>query len=201
MTVIGNSILSLEPNVVKMNLGVVTQESELQQAQQENAQITEKIIQALLGLGISKENIQTAEFTVFPQYDYVDGKQQFKGYQVAHILSITIDNLPQTGKVIDTAVQNGANRISSITFTVKNKNKYYKQALQTALEDGIAKAQTLSKSMQVILDPIPVKMVEQTTEPAPIPYQKLASSEFATTIEPGQITIEAKLELEFNYYV
>ncbi|MFT8322602.1 MAG: SIMPL domain-containing protein [Bacillus sp. (in: firmicutes)] len=204
MTLFGASILSLEPTVAKLQLGTVTEALELEQAQQENAKIIQQVIQAIMGIGISQENIQTADFTIFPQYDYVDNKQQFKGYQVTHMLSITVEKLEQTGEVIDTAVQNGANRVSSIQFTVLNKDFYYKQALKAALEDAVTKAKLMVKSFPVTLDPIPVNIIEQTTEPTPLPYTTLAKSEFvggvSTTIEPGQISIEAKVEVEFLYY-
>ncbi|MGP7816906.1 SIMPL domain-containing protein [Niallia sp. 01092] len=204
MTLFGNSILSLEPNIAVVQLGVVTMNVELKLAQQENARIIQQVIQSLLQLGIAQKDIQTIDYTIYPQYDYVDGKQQFKGYQVTHMLSVTIENMDQTGEVIDTAVQNGANRVSDIKFTVKNKDIYYKQALKTALEDAISKAKTLAKSMRVNLDPVPVKIIEKSTEPVPRPYKTVASSELvggvSTTIEPGQITIEAKLEAEFYYF-
>ncbi|GGM18756.1 hypothetical protein GCM10011351_00720 [Paraliobacillus quinghaiensis] len=202
INVYGNSQILMIPNISEIQLGVVTEGVELKLAQQENARIIQQIIQSLINLGIIQENIQTVDFTIYPRYDFVDGIQQLKGYQVTHLLSVTIEKLDQTGLVIDTAVLNGANRVSNITFTVKNKDMYYQQALKKALKDSVTKAQTIANTMRLNLDPTPVKISEQIIERPSTPF-RIASSEvvggISTPIQPGQLKIEAKVEVEFQF--
>ncbi len=198
MIVTGISNLSVEPNIAEVQLEVVTEEMELSQAQQGNANIMNQVIQALLQLGIARENIQTATYNINPRYDYVDGTQVFRGYEVTNAITVKIKNVDQTGNVIDTAVQNGINRVSNIQFTVENKNVYYKQALSSALKDAYAKAQTLAETMQTGVAPYPIKIIEKIGE-APITYKAYATMEAATPIEPGQIVISASVEAQFQY--
>ncbi|WP_407272803.1 SIMPL domain-containing protein [Radiobacillus sp. PE A8.2] len=203
MTVYGSGFVSVEPNVARIQLGVVTQDVELETAQQENARIIDNVIQSLQRLSIDQDHIQTADYTIFPQYDYIDGSQKFKGYEVTHLLSITLDNIEQTGKVIDTAVQSGVNKITTITFNVKDREVFYQQALKMAVENATNKAQVIAGTMRVNLDPVPNKLIEQLKEQILQPYQQLASAEVggvSTPIEPGLIEIEARVEAEFNYF-
>ncbi|SEN62660.1 hypothetical protein SAMN05192533_11635 [Mesobacillus persicus] len=203
ITVYGNSRLTVKPSIAEVQLGVEVRNNEVNAAQQENSQRIQQVIQSLVRLGIPQDQIQTVDYQIYPQYDYVDGEQQFRGYQVTHMLMVKSENINQVGLLIDTAVQNGANRISSIRFTVKNLDAYYQQALKLALENSVLKAQTLAKVMNVSLDPIPVEILEQTTTPPPIPYQAMAETGLVagvtTPIEPGQIEVESKLETKFKY--
>ncbi|SEQ91590.1 hypothetical protein SAMN05216232_3694 [Virgibacillus subterraneus] len=198
MTVNGVSNLSVEPNIVEVQLDVVTEGMSLSQVQQENANIMNQVIQALLQLGIARENIQTTAYTINPKYDYVDGTQVFRGYEVTNAITVKIKDIDQAGNVIDVAVQNGINRVSNIQFTVENKDVYYKQALSSALKDAYAKAQTLANTMQIGIAPYPIKITEKISE-APITYKAYATMEASTPIEPGQIVIGATVEAQFHY--
>lgn len=69
ITVTGNGVLEVSPNYVQLQIEVRTEGKDVQQTQAENAQIMNRVIQSLLELNIPRENIQTAAFNIFPQYD------------------------------------------------------------------------------------------------------------------------------------
>ena len=85
---------------------------------------------------------------------------------VINAIAVKTINIEQAGKIIDTAVQNGANQVSNIHFTVANEQAYYQQALSRALENAVAKAQTISRTMQLQLEPQPIKIIEQVRRAA-----------------------------------
>lgn len=200
MTVTGNGSIAVEPDTSQIQLEVLTQNEILSQAQQENADTMNQVIQALLQLGIPEENIQTTGFNIHPMYDYIDGEQVFRGYEVVNTITVQIKEIDQTGVVIDTAVQNGVNRVSNIQFTIENEQIHYRQALSTALINASEKAQTIARTMQLQLDPIPIKIVEILNEP-PVVYKTFAAAESNTTtpISPGQIQINAVVRVKFRY--
>lgn len=172
----------------------------MQQAQQENASIMNRVIQSIMALTIPKENIQTATYTIAPIYDYVDGKQVFKGYEVANAITVKIPDTNLVGVVIDTAVENGANRISSIQFKIDNADAYYQQALSLALHNAQMKANTIAQTMQLSVHPQPIEIVEEN-ESGPVLYKSMAmaDSSMVTPIEQGQITISAAVRVTFQY--
>ncbi|WP_058308982.1 SIMPL domain-containing protein [Gracilibacillus massiliensis] len=201
--VYGIGKILVEPDAVEVRMGVVTQNIEATVAQQENARIVQQVIQSLESIGIPKENIQTVDYSIFPQYDYVNNLQQFTGYQVTNMLSVTT-SIDHIGEVIDTAIFNGINRLTDISFAVTNPDAYYQQALQLALYNAYSKAETISQTLRVSLDPTPITTIEQSTMPPPTPYKLLSSTEMvggvATPIEPGRIEIEARIETCFNIF-
>src|SRR5690625_4086195 len=84
MTVIGTGQLSMRPDSVNILLEVITHSENLQEAQRENTERTNRVIRALIQLGVSQENIQTSAFNIQPMYDFEDGKQIFRDYEVTH---------------------------------------------------------------------------------------------------------------------
>ncbi|HEX7064075.1 MAG TPA: SIMPL domain-containing protein [Bacillales bacterium] len=200
MTVNGEASLSVEPDTVSIQLTVMTENERLSQAQQENANKMNQVIQALLQAGIPRENIQTTAYTINPRYDYVDGKQVFRGYQVTNTITVTMKNIDQTGRIIDLAVKNGVNQVSNIEFTVENQQKYYRQALSDALNNALKKARTIAETLNVPFDSTPIKVVEETGEmPHPVQTFALAEQSVSTPIESGQIVIRASVEAQFRY--
>jgi uncharacterized protein len=201
LTVSGNGQISVEPNILTIQLEVVTENESLRQAQQENANTMNQVIQALLNLGIPRENIHTTVFTIFPRYDFVDGKQVFRGYEVTNGITVEISAIDQAGAIIDEAVKNGVNRVSNIQFTVRDKDMYYQQALSAALENANGKAEAIARTLRLNLNQPPIKIVEQSTGTPPITYKVTAASaeSFATPIEPGQIMVSATVEVQYQY--
>ncbi|WP_203247137.1 SIMPL domain-containing protein [Sporosarcina beigongshangi] len=200
MTVTGIGNLPVAPDTVQIQLEVHTESQQLSQAQQEIAAVMNQVIESLLQLGIGRENIQTVSYNVFPQYDYVEGKQVFRGYEVTNAISIKTTNIQQVGNVIDVAVQNGVNNVSNIQFTVGDEQLYYQRALSLALKNALAKAQTIADTMQLQIDPTPIKIVEGHRAES-VATRMFAAKEMrgSTPIEQGEIVINATVEVQFQY--
>ncbi|MFO1443510.1 SIMPL domain-containing protein [Bacillus sp. Bva_UNVM-123] len=199
--VIGEGKITVKPDQAKVTLGVMTEDMELQKAQQNNAIIIDKIQKSLVALSIPEEQIQTIRYSVQPQYDFIEGKQHFRGYQVEHLLLIMIDQMDGVGKVVDTAVNNGANIISGISFTISDSNYYERQALSAAVLDAYQKAETIANTLKVHL--IGPRLISEnpTQQGGPIPYQSTAlmKSDTTTPIQAGTIQISSQVTADFEY--
>ncbi|QFF97627.1 DUF541 domain-containing protein [Psychrobacillus glaciei] len=200
ITVTGNGKISVQPNYVQIQIEVITEGKDVSIAQQENANIMNRVIQSILALSIPKEDIQTAAYNVFPNYDYIEGKQVLRGYEVTNAINVKLKDTSQIGTVIDTAVQNGANRISGIQFKMENADSSYQQALRLALQNAQMKAKTIADTMKLPLHPQPIEIVEVNEAAGPVLFKSVAMSESANTpIEQGQITISAAVRVKFQY--
>lgn len=200
MTVTGNGKVVTQASYVQFQIEVTTQGKNVQQAQQENASTMNRVIQSILALTIPRENIQTAAYTIAPIYDYVEGKQVFTGYEVTNAITVKVPDTNLVEAVIDTAVENGANRISSIQFKIDHADVYYQQALSLALHNAQMKANTIAQTMHLALHPQPLEIVEEN-ESGPVLYKSMAmaDSTITTPIEQGQITISAAVRVTFQY--
>lgn len=200
MKVYGNGKVAVKPNVAIVQLGVVTENKSLHKAQQENTEKMNKVLQTLVNLGIPNKDIQTSAFIINPKYDYQNGKQFNQRYQVMHMLQVRLTHIDQVGIVIDTVVNQGVNRITDIRFTTDQTDILYENALQSALQDAKRKSYIIANTLKLPLSPMPIRIVERTINPPAIYKTAAATTEgFATHIQPGQIEIEAAVELVYSY--
>ncbi|PYF08819.1 SIMPL domain-containing protein [Ureibacillus chungkukjangi] len=200
ISVVGNSKIEVKPDYAELQIEVVTQSSDLSTAQRENAQRMNQVIQALLALNINRNDIQTAFFNVFPRYDFVEGKQVFREYEVSNGLTVNVHDVNSVGIVIDTAIKNGANRISQLEFKLANDSLHYQKALQLALQNAHEKADAIASSLRLTYKPLPVEIIEETSG-GPILLRTVAvtQSSFETPIEQGMITVEATLNVKYQF--
>ncbi len=201
ISVNGEGTVKVPPNHAFLQVEVSTEGNEVEEAQQRNAAIMNQVIQSILELEIPRENIQTAVYNIFPRYDFVEGKQVFRGYEVTNAISVEIPDVGLVGKVIDTAVSNGANRISSLEFRLDNEETYYQMALSKALLNAQLKAKTIAETMRLSVAPQVIEIVENNEGSPIVPYRMMSldSAVGATPIEQGIITIKANVTVKFQF--
>ncbi|WP_318503468.1 SIMPL domain-containing protein [Bacillus sp. T3] len=205
MTVNGKGEITARPDQAKLTVGVVTENIDVENAQQENAMISTRVINGLKQLGIGDSDIRTNVYSIQPQYDYIDGKSVLRAYQVEHQLEVTVKDIAKVGLVYDQALKAGANRGGNVQFFVSNPEGYYREALKRALHDAIEKAVTISTTIGTNLNKTPIKIVEEP-EPQdrifPVFSYKLAATAEAGVppIQKGEFRIVANVKAEFKYY-
>lgn len=197
----GEGEIAIPPNMATVNLGVMSEGKELIETQQLNSKVITNIINSLLALGISKDHLKTFDYRIESEYDYNQGKQIFRGYKVSHLLQVKIEDLSMVGKIVGTAVQQGANYVANVQFTVKNKKEAYQHALTNAIHDAIQKAQTIAETIKVHLFPTPILVTERTESFRPfinesVSYVKGVTS---TQFEPGELIVKASILAKFHY--
>lgn len=202
ITISGEGMVLVQPNVAYITVGVETESKNLQEAQAENSQISANVIQAIYHLQVPQEHIRTTEYRINNVYDYVEGKQIFRGYEVRHLLEVKVEEIAQVGEVVNAVVKAGANVIYNVRFDITNRSERYNEALVLALRDAQSKARTISGALGVNLNPIPFEITEAKEGIVPVPFQTFEATKVAgvsTPIEPGQLQIRANIIAKFAY--
>ena len=201
MTVTGYGEIAAEPDYVQIQIEVRTQGKDVSGAQQENAQIMNRVIGSIMALNIPREDIQTAHYSISPMYDYIDGRQVFRGYEVQNAITVKIMDISQAGIVIDTAVLNGANQVSAIQFKIEDSAAYYRQALRLALVDAYAKAVAIAETMHISIQPIPIEIIEERNVAIPYTFKsvQISNQEITTPIEQGTMLINATVRVKYKF--
>lgn len=199
MKVIGMGTVKAIPDTAIVNLGVVTENISLEAARRENAVKTNAVINALTGAGIEKKQISTGAFSIDPIYDFIEGKQIFRGYRVTNLLTVTIKDIARAGEIIDKATFAGANRVDNISFTLSDQAQYYDMALNLAIENAWHKAFEIGKALDLKIHETPYRIIEQST--AAQPYEAFAAKPAApaTPVMPGQLEITSVILTMFGY--
>lgn len=202
INVTGKGIIKVQPDIAVITIGVITENKNLREAEEDNSYTVNKIINVLEQLGIKEKDIKTENFNVEMQYDYVDGKQIFKGYKVTNNLRVTIRNLNSIGEVINASVLNGANNISNISFNLSNPNFVYREAMKLACKDAKVKAEEIARTFGVSIYDVPCSIEEENYNYAPINENiSLKAYSTSTPIKSGEIQVSATVKVIFNYNI
>ena len=200
LKVFGKGSINVKPDAAEVGIGVITENIQLEAAQEENAKITTEVINSIKAIGVLPKYIQTHNYNIRPTYDYIEGKQVFRGYEVSNNLKILIRNIDLVGEIIDIAVKNGANTVSGVSLIVSDKTKYYYEALRLAVVDSQKKASAMANELNVNLNIIPIQIIEQDKgNISPITGITFKYESGTTPIEAGENKITADIESIFIY--
>lgn len=200
ITVVGTGKIDVEPDTAILKIGVITKDADIIKAQNENKNTMNNVIDGLINNGIDERDMKTIQYTVTPQYDYIDGKQVFREYEVRHVLEVTIKDTDKVGVIIDDAVKDGANYQQGLTFTVDNPENYYDRALQLAVINSQEKASNIANTLQGSINLQPIKLTEKTRKDQIAPYeQSITYRNGSTPIQTGKLNIVSTVEATYEY--
>ena len=143
----GSATTSVLPDLVTVQFGVDTEAKTAQDAISSNAQMMNTVVSAIENIGITKDEISTAGFSIYPVYqDSVPDpntgihKSVLTGYQTSNTLYVKTTKLSMAGNIVDTAVGAGANRVDNISFLLSPEKE------QSIQDDLLSKAVLNAKS-------------------------------------------------------
>src|SRR5438093_9174974 len=76
IVVSGNGKATGKPDVAQITLGVSKLADTVQQARDDAASSLDAMIKTVQANGVSKDDIQTQQFNISPEYDYTNGRQR-----------------------------------------------------------------------------------------------------------------------------
>lgn len=199
ITVVGIGRVDVEPDIAIIKIGVITKDQKVEMSQDENKKIMDKVIKGLIDDGVKQTDIKTIQYTVVPQYDYIEGKQDFRGYEVRHVIEVIVMNLNQVGKIMENAVKNGVNYQQGLNFTVDEPEKYYEDALELSIINAQDKAENIGMTLNTDINPRPVKIIEKTSRDQMKPFESSLFKDGGIPVQSGKLTIIAMVEATFRY--
>ncbi len=204
--VTGNGSVTGEPDIATLNLGVSVEKETVAEAREEAASAMTALIDSLEANGIAEKDINTENFSIYPQYDYSEGERKLRGYRVNNTVRAKVRELDTLSDVIDDAAKAGGDNIvvNSIQFMIDDTTEFQKQARSLAVKDAEAKAQTLAEASGVTLGK-PVTISENTYFESPPIAFATAEAAFAddgartsTPIAPGELTVTVNITVVYE---
>ena len=153
ITVKGDAEVKVVPDQAVIYLGVETFSKELIKAKAENDERVKNVFRLLSENGIRGEDIQTGYIAVVPTYQTrYDARNNptdklLTGYRVEKAISVTMKDLSKFDNILSTVYQEGANRVSGVTFRSSELRKYRDQARTQAIRAAREKAEALTREI------------------------------------------------------
>ena len=201
LSVDGQGTGTAAPDMATVTIGVTTQGKDAAKAQNDNAWVSNQIQAAVRGLGIAEKDIQTRNYSFYPNYSTdKDRRNEVTGYTVNNSVIVVVRDIKLTGKVIDAALNNGANEINSLDFSASDTKAVRKVALLNAVQDARDKADIIAKGLGKRI--VGIQNVSESTgyiETRRFGGNMLmaVAKDAATPIAPGSLSLTANVHIDF----
>ncbi|MEX2571233.1 MAG: SIMPL domain-containing protein [Gemmatimonadota bacterium] len=196
-----------EPDLATLQFAVETTGETAAEAAASNADLMDRVIQALRGAGVGADDIMTSGYALYPVYAQQNrGSEmdppQITGYRASNQVSVETMDMEGIGSLIDAGLAAGANRLHGVSFELRNSAATEAAALENAVGEARAAAETMARALGVQLGA--VLDASTGTEPVRPLYRAVAQDRMEsmaaaapTPIEPGQQTVRATASLVF----
>lgn len=206
ISVDGTSVIKAMPDRATVNISIESTAKDAKEASAQNAIVMNKIQKNIMALAITKDNIKTTNYNLYPLYNRKDnGRQEITGYSVSNQITVTVDNIDIVGNVIDTAINAGANSVNSVEFSLKDPQSYKDKVLVQAINDAKRKADIIAKTLgKNVVNVVSVNSNNSYIEARTfnsMMYAKAADSAAvgaSSPIQAGDISVKANVSIVFE---
>lgn len=141
----GKAELSAIPDQAEINLGIDVTDDTVAAAQDQVNTILANLNTKLTALGVKEADIQTQNYSVYPNYDWSGEVQNITGYTVSSSVTVDIDNFDILNQAVDAATSVGINQINGINFSLSETKQA--ELKEEARKIAIDKAKTNAKEL------------------------------------------------------
>jgi len=204
ITIGGQGKVTVIPDVAVVTMGYSVEKKTVAEAQKDNTGKMNALIAKVKELGIEAKDIKTTSYNVYPQYNYDDGKQTLRGYQVDQYVEVKIRNNDKISQILDLVGTLGLNQVGNLNFQVDDPEQYQQEARIEALKNAKLKAKDLADIMGVSLGKI-ISFSEDGSYNPPTPmYARdalgIGGAAESVSVESGsqEMIVNASVTYELN---
>jgi len=204
ISVNGHASVEVAPDMATLYGNLEKRATVAETAREDLAKAMAAFKHVLLGQMITGQDIQTVRYTLQPEYSYEKGKRRFTGYVACANYKVKIKNLEKLGTVIDKSI--GCNfTVDRVEFGLNNRSLFENSLLEEAVANARSKAAVVARAGGRTLGHLihaSFSTVSNATRSMNRNMMAKAASMDAeeatpTELDPGVITVNANVDLEF----
>lgn len=204
LVVTGTGKVQAPPDVAVAEVAISVENTTAKSAQDTANKKSNSVVEYLKGAGIKEEDIKTSGYNIFPQYDFSNGSNRIRGYQVTQSLTVKIRDMDKANTILDGVVSAGANQVNSLQFVIDKPEELKSKARGLAIDNANEKADELRDQLGVSLGKI-VSFSESGDYTPPMMYgmggggpAKADSAVAAPALPAGQNEIVVNVSITYQ---
>ncbi len=207
LQVSGSAQVEASPDRARISFAVETEAETAGEAGRENAELMDRVANALRDSGVDGLRIETSGYQLQPRYRRVgdDRQQEIYGYTARNTLQVILDDVDAVGGLVDRALDAGANRVAGLQFEIRDPEPYRLEALRLAVDQARAEAEAISGALGMRLgQPSAVHGGAERPQPrAMMDMLRMETAEMAsapTPVEAGLQTVSASVSITYRLH-
>ncbi|MGO9028429.1 MAG: SIMPL domain-containing protein [Acidimicrobiales bacterium] len=156
LTVAGSGLATGTPDTLTVDITIAVSGATAQEALADDDTSAASMIAAFTAGGVTKQNIQTTNLSIQPNYTLTNGKETLTGYGVNNTVTAEITDLGTAGTVLDavSGAAGNAGQINSVSFSIKDIRDLEDQARTDAVHQAVSHARTMAAAAGERLGPV-----------------------------------------------
>lgn len=138
-----------KPDIATITMGTESNGVDAAVAQQANNTVMNKIIADTKTLGISEDDIQTSDYSIYEDTEWNSETNDYdsNGWIVSNYVTIKVRDTAKLSAVLAMAGQNGVTNISGPTFTIDDTTNLKAEARSKAIAQAQIKAEAVAAAL------------------------------------------------------
>jgi uncharacterized protein YggE len=200
----GRGEARVAPDRATVLLTVETRGANAAAAAAENARRQQSTLDALARLGIARNLLGTAGYSVMPEMRYAENQPpRVVGYVARSTVRAEVRRIDQVGAVIDAALAAGSNAVGGVRFTASNIDAVRRSVLDSAVANGCASAAAVARAAgKVVGELLDAQVADDGNQFMPQDVQMMSmrgGAEAAPTpINAGDLTVTTSVNTRWR---
>nr|WP_310616034.1 oxidative stress defense protein [Pantoea cypripedii] len=151
----GQASVEARPDIATLSIVVNVSSKDAADAKKQADSRVAQYFDFLQKNGIEKKDIDAANLSTQPEYDYTkEGKSVLKGYRAVRQVQVTLRQLEKLNELLDGALKSGLNEIRAVDLGVAHPETYKDQARKAAIANATQQAAALAEGFNAKLGPV-----------------------------------------------
>lgn len=201
ITVMGEGEVAAAPDMAVVDMGVTREAETAQQAMQAVGAAMSSVLMQLREQGLEDRDIQTSGLTLAPRWSRnrspEDNEPEIVGFVASNMVTVRLRDLDLLGPVLSLVVEDGANRLGGLRFTVADPKPLMDEARRRAVADARRRAGVLAEAAGVTLGPL-VSISESGGPGRPMPLARMEAAMMdAAPIAEGEVGLTSTVTMVY----
>jgi len=157
-SVLGEGKITAIPDIAQFTFSVITEGGKnIATSQKDNTDKTNKAIDFLKAQGVEAKDIKTLNYSLDPRYltyscNHPESSvapcppSEIVGYTITQTVSVKIRDFTKIGDILSGIITNGANSVSSLSFSIDDPTVLENQAREKAISQARNNAELVAKA-------------------------------------------------------
>ncbi len=199
----GSGKASVTPDMATVQFGVESIGKDAADVVNDNTTKMNKILEVIGDMGVEDKDVQTVHYNMWVEQFRDEERGNPTGeiqYHLNHQVSVHVHDITKLGKLLDAALQAGANNVGGITFGVQDTVELQSQAREEALQKARAKAEELASGLGVRVGK--VRQISEYSnavpQAAPMMFEGRGGGGEAVQIASGSYDVTVEVQVVFD---
>jgi len=145
----GAAAVTVAADRAMVSFTMKTRASDASEAAGQNADAMTAVLDAMRAAGFNSLEIETFGYALNPEYSTTNNQRtrEIISYTVHNNVRTTIEDVDVVGRLVDTAIESGANRVAQISFFAADTEDARREALAMAVQGAREEGEVIASSL------------------------------------------------------